>query len=290
MSAPFFILLPGGAKNFSICEKAETSWLTSSLVALKVDDGHSLKARGAFEAIWIDQSQISIWITEEEEKQWKGEVRGLEKQDLLYSSMLMDQCQDIILTIYTSQQASLLNQIRKLIFKTIYNFNNKTIFDPFVFRDSLTNSDHGQWTIPHPYSYTHTLHKHTEITVMSGSDIVQPQSSFLRHSSPGRMIWTARHHIPEWEPYHICSGSRCSCQVCHWAQTVYSMDDPKLQTQESIWKFQSTCYWFLSYCTLPIRNINRTNNYFSISKFWQHDNYTYMYVYNVCLYIYNTYS
>lgn len=160
MSAPFFILLPGGAKNFSICEKAETSWLTSSLVALKVDDGHSLKARGAFEAIWIDQSQISIWITEEEEKQWKGEVRGLEKQDLLYSSMLMDQCQDIILTIYTSQQASLLNQIRKLIFKTIYNFNNKTIFDPFVFRDSLTNSDHGQWTIPHPYSYTHTSQTH----------------------------------------------------------------------------------------------------------------------------------
>lgn len=39
--------------------------------------------------------------------------------------------------------------------KTIYNFNNETIFDPFVFRDSLTNSNHGQWTIPHPYSYTH---------------------------------------------------------------------------------------------------------------------------------------
>lgn len=52
-----------------------------------------------------------------------------------------------------SNQKTYFQIVRKKNF--FYNFNNKTIFDPFVFRDSLTNSNHGQWTIPHPYSYTH---------------------------------------------------------------------------------------------------------------------------------------
>lgn len=34
--------------------------LTCSLVALKVDDGHSLEAAGARAAIWVDQSQVSV--------------------------------------------------------------------------------------------------------------------------------------------------------------------------------------------------------------------------------------
>lgn len=38
----------------------EKSKLTCILVALKVDDGHSLEAGGASGAIWVDQSQISI--------------------------------------------------------------------------------------------------------------------------------------------------------------------------------------------------------------------------------------
>lgn len=41
-------------------EKSPQTDLTCSLIALKVDDGHSLEAAGAHATIWVDQSQISI--------------------------------------------------------------------------------------------------------------------------------------------------------------------------------------------------------------------------------------
>lgn len=65
-----FIIAPDEAEEsfscFILC-------LTCIFVALKVDDGHPLEARGTFAAIWINQSQISIRIPAgEQRKQFHG--------------------------------------------------------------------------------------------------------------------------------------------------------------------------------------------------------------------------
>lgn len=50
--------------------------LTCIFVAFKINDGHSLEAGGARGAIWVDESQISIWIPAGKiENRW-GETGG----------------------------------------------------------------------------------------------------------------------------------------------------------------------------------------------------------------------